>query len=215
VAALFGYACHATSLGPRNLLISGDILGLAEQFVEKILGSGVVSPAFAGASGDIDPWYRVLPAFHDEPGWIPEPVLLGTLLGEEVVHVFRAAEASGGDLVIESDFKTLFLPAKNPGPYDPRAEVAPWPLNVTVARIGNMALVGVGGEVLTEIGLAIKGASPFEFTFFITHCNGAAGYLPPAPLYKEGGYEVTSSKFAPQAADLMVKQVLQMLYSLY
>ena len=34
VAALFDYATHATSLGPRNLQISGDVLGLAAQFVE-------------------------------------------------------------------------------------------------------------------------------------------------------------------------------------
>jgi hypothetical protein len=82
VAALFDYATHATCLGGRNLIISGDVLGLAEQFVEKILGKGAVAPAFAGSSGNIDPWFRVLPSFNAEPGWIPEPVLLGTMLGE-------------------------------------------------------------------------------------------------------------------------------------
>jgi len=56
-AALFDYATHATSLGPRNLQISGDVLGIAAQFVEKILGPDVAAPVFAGASGDMDPWY--------------------------------------------------------------------------------------------------------------------------------------------------------------
>ncbi|MGD8786061.1 MAG: neutral/alkaline non-lysosomal ceramidase N-terminal domain-containing protein, partial [Phycisphaerales bacterium] len=37
VAALFDYATHATCLGGKNYVISGDVLGLAEQFVEKIL----------------------------------------------------------------------------------------------------------------------------------------------------------------------------------
>ena len=55
IAALFDYATHATSLGPRNPQISGDVLGIAAQFVEKILGPDVTSPVFAGASGDIDP----------------------------------------------------------------------------------------------------------------------------------------------------------------
>jgi len=100
VASLFDYATHATCLGGRNLTISGDVLGLAEQFVEKILGEQVIAPAFAGASGNIDPWFRVLPGFNTEPGWIPEPVLLGTLLGEEVVHVYRDIEnlSAGGDI---------------------------------------------------------------------------------------------------------------------
>ena len=110
VVALFDYATHATCLGGRNYAISGDVLGLAEQFVEKILGKGVIAPAFAGASGNIDPWFRVLPSFNTEPGWVPEPVLLATCLGEEVVHVFRDIEklSAGGE--IKTSFTTLELP---------------------------------------------------------------------------------------------------------
>ena len=89
LAGIYDYATHATSLGPANLMVSGDVLGISAQFVEKIIGKNLIAPVFAGASGDIDPWYRVLPGFNTESGWIPEPVLLGTLLGEEVVHVFR------------------------------------------------------------------------------------------------------------------------------
>ncbi|HSA00747.1 MAG TPA: neutral/alkaline non-lysosomal ceramidase N-terminal domain-containing protein, partial [Candidatus Paceibacterota bacterium] len=81
--ALFAYSTHSTSLGPGNSLISGDVHGLAEQFLERYLGASVVAPGFAGASGDIDPWYRVLPGFKTTHGWIPEPVLMGTLLGQE------------------------------------------------------------------------------------------------------------------------------------
>jgi neutral ceramidase len=81
LAVMFDYATHGTSLGTANLTISGDVPGLAEQFVEKILGADVVAPIFVGASGNIDPWFRVLPKINEEPGWIPEPVLLGTFLG--------------------------------------------------------------------------------------------------------------------------------------
>jgi hypothetical protein len=75
-------------------LISGDVHGLAEQFIERYFDGKLLAPGFAGASGDIDPWYRVLPGFETKNGWIPEPVLLGTLLGEEVVHVFRNTECA-------------------------------------------------------------------------------------------------------------------------
>ncbi len=214
VASLFDYATHATCLGGKNLTISGDVLGLAEQFVEKILGEEVIAPAFAGASGNIDPWFRVLPAFNTEPGWIPEPVLLGTLLGEEVVHVFRDIGELSANGDIGTSFITLELPGKARGELEIKKDCLPTPFNITVARVGDIAFVGLGGEVLTEIGMSIKDASPFKFTFVITHCNGAAGYLAPEHLYIEGGYEITTSPFAPKAADIVVKQVVKMLHEL-
>lgn len=214
-AALFDYATHATCLGGKNLIVSGDVMGLAEQFAEKILGEEVIVAGFVGASGDIDPWFRVLPAFNTEPGWIPEPVLLGTLLGEEVVHVFRDIdEVSAGDK-IGTAFVTLELPGK------PRAEgetikkdQPSTPLNITVARMGDIGFVGFGAEVLTEIGMSIKAASPCKHTFVITHCNGAASYIAPKHLHIEGGYEIKSSPFAPHAAEMAVKQAVKMLHEL-
>jgi len=214
IGALFDYACHATSLGPRNLKISGDVLGLAAQFTEKILGNGLIAPEFAGASGNIDPWFRVLPAFNTEPGWIPEPVLLGTLLGEEVVHIFRDIKelSTGGE--IKTEFRTLNLPSKKRDESTAQKTDETTPLNITAAQVGDIAFIGFSCEMLTEIGMAIKEASPYKHTFLITHCNGGSGYLPPAHLYKEGGYEVRSTRFAPQAADMVVKEALKMLYGL-
>ncbi len=210
VAVLFDYATHATALGPKNYRISGDVLGLAEQFVEKILGPDLIAPAFAGASGDIDPWYRILPEFNTESGWIPEPVLLGTLLGEEVVHVYRNIKQTSPAGKIETAFIKLALPKK---PDDNSNDKTTY-LNITAARAGDIAFIGFGCEMCTEIGMAIKAASPFKHTFVITHCNGAAGYLPTKDMYKEGGYEVRTSPFAPQAAGMVIKQSLKMLYQL-
>jgi len=48
----------------------------------------------------------------------------------------------------------------------------------------------------------------------MNHCNGVSGYIPPAHLYREQGYEILESPFAPQAAGMVVQQVLKMLYSL-
>jgi hypothetical protein len=215
IAALFDYATHATCLGPRNYAVSSDVLGLAEQFVEKILGDGKIAPAFAGASGNIDPWFRVLPAFNDEPGWIPEPVLLGTMLGEEIVHVYRGIETpaqQGGE--INTAFTILKLPSKPSDESPKEKDLPPTPLALTAGRVGDIAFVGIGCEVLTEIGMAIKAASPYKHTFVIAHCNGAAGYLAPAQLHIEDGYEIRSSPFAPSAADIVVKQAVKMLHEL-
>ncbi len=218
VGAVFDYATHATSLGPDNYQISGDVLGISEQFVEQVLGN-IVSPVFAGASGNIDPWYRILPSFDTENGWIPETVLLGTLLGEEVVHVYRdiADSAPGGE--ISSAIETILCPRKK---LDEKDEELPAldqqktvPVTITVAHIGSdVAFIGFNVEMLTEIGMAIKAGSPFRHTFIITHCNGSSGYLPPAALYKEGGYEINSTHFAIGSDELVIKKALRMLYDL-
>lgn len=213
LAVAFDYATHATSLGPGNYVISGDVIGLAEQFVEKIVGDDAIAPAFVGASGNIDPWFRVLPEFNTEPGWVPEPVLLGTFLGEEVVHVCRAIDSNVATARIAGNLAVLDLPAKPSGVLS-GGGASTAPFTVTVAGLGDVAFVGLGGEVLTEIGMAIKAGSPCRHTFVITHCNGAAGYLAPGELHVEGGYEVRSSRFAPQAADVVVRESIRLLHDL-
>lgn len=214
VAAIFDYAVHATCLDGKNNLISGDVLGLAEQFVEKILGPDAIAPAFAGASGDINPWSRARSGFVTQSGWIPEPVLLGTMLGEEVVHVVREIKSGAASGDIRSAFAILELPGKRKGKLNIAEDCPPTRLAITVARVGDTCFVGLGGEILTEIGMSIKAGSPYEHTFIITHCNGAAGYLAPEHLYVEGGYEITSSPFAPDAAEMVVKRAVAMLHGL-
>lgn len=211
---LFAYATHGTSLGGKNLVVSGDVLGLAEQFVEKYLGNGIVAPAFAGASGDIDPWFRVLPEIKTADNWIPEPVLLGTFLGEEAIHTSEGIRDFSPNGPVASLLKTVQLPAKadpqNPG----QTNSPPLPFAITAARVGDVALIGLGGEVFNEIGRAIKDLSPFPRTIIITHCNGAAGYLVPARAYAEGGYEVKTTHFSPDAAELAIKEVAALLRQL-
>jgi neutral ceramidase len=213
-AVIFGYATHSTSLGSKNHLISGDIHGLAEQFIEKNLGGGVVAPAFVGASGNIDPWCRVLPEFKTANGWIPEPVLLGTLLGEEVVNVADGIQKLDAGGPIKCAMKALDLPRK---PADPEQKKDPEglsPFNLTVARLGDVAFVGLGGEVFNELGKAIKTGSPFPFTIVMTHCNGAGGYVPIRAAYDEGGYEVRTSPWLPGAGERLVEEAVKALQEL-
>ncbi len=217
LAVMFDYATHGTSLGTGNLTISGDVPGLAEQFVEKILGADVIAPIFVGASGNIDPWFRVLPKFNEEPGWIPEPVLLGTFLGEEVVTVYRGIRQTSSADKIATNFVTLQLPLKPPaaGSTEKKSEgPGTRPFNISVARMGDIAFVGLGAEVCTEIGMAIKAGSPCERTFVITHCNGAASYLPTKEMYVQDGYEVNTSPFGPQAADIVIREAIRLLQDL-
>ncbi|MBI5393830.1 MAG: neutral/alkaline non-lysosomal ceramidase N-terminal domain-containing protein [Verrucomicrobia bacterium] len=213
-AVLFAYATHSTSLGAKNLLVSGDVHGLAEQFLEKYLGCGVVAAAFAGASGDIDPWFRVLPGFKTNNGWIPEPVLLGTMLGEEVAHVLEGIQPRSTNCTVRTMLKAVEFPRKPRVETTTAAVSPPQPFHITVGRVGDIAFVGLGGEVYNAIGKAIKTASPFPHTFIITHCNGAAGYVPTKESYADGGYEVRTTPYEPGAGERLAEEVGRMLRDL-
>ena len=211
---MFAYPTHSTSLGPKNYLISGDIHGIAEQFLEHYFGENFVAPGFAGASGNIDPWVRVLPDFRATNGWVPEPVLLGTLLGEEVARVLEGPQILLTNYTVRSQLRTVTLPGKGIEGAEPSTNSTA-PINVTIARVGEIAFVGWGGEIFNEVGQAVKKASPFRYTFILTHCNGAAGYLPTRESYPEGGYEVESSRFGPGAAEGLIDTTVRMLRDLH
>lgn len=205
MASLFAYACHSRSLTSRNRQVSGDVLGIAEQFVETTLGSKTISPAFAAASGDIDPRY-VVGTFDADRAAGPTTVEQGNRLGEEVVRVFRTITDTSDMAAIRTKAERVAAPAKN------KDQVKS--VGITAARVGEVAFLAMDCEALVDVGKAIQARSPFRHTFLLTNCNGGSGYLPPAGLYPEGGYEVEISGFAPEAAARVVDRAVEMLRQL-
>jgi neutral ceramidase len=63
------------------------------------------------------------------------------------------------------------------------------PLIIQAFRIGDLAISAIPCEVFAEIGLEIKGKSPFESNFTISLANGYNGYLPTPKHHALGGYE--------------------------
>jgi hypothetical protein len=203
---LFNYSCHSRSLRSPNRLVSGDVMGIAEQHVEGARPE-VIAASFPGASADIDP-VVLADGFAPAADGGPAPtVRQGRRLGEDVLEALqnpRPLPVSGG---IRTAMRRVMLPAKAPG-------AAARPIEIVAAAVGTVALVGVDCEAAAEVGLAVKAASPFEDTVVLGICNGWAGYLPVAHQYREGGYEVARTGFGPAAADLLVKEAVALLGSL-
>jgi len=85
---------------------------------------------------------------------------------------------------------------------------------VQVLRIGDVAIVGLPGEMFVEIGLDIKQNSPHKYTFIVELANDYVGYVPTERAFDEGGYEVRlarSSKLAPQARRMLTDTALRLL----
>jgi hypothetical protein len=77
---------------------------------------------------------------------------------------------------------------------------------VQVFSIGrDVAFVGLPGEIFTELGLAIKLASPFAWTSVVTLANDSPGYIPDRKGHAQGAYEPVSSRVAPGSGEKLVE----------
>ena len=80
------------------------------------------------------------------------------------------------------------------------------PAEVQGIRIGDCVLITSPAEVLVEVGLNVKKASPYEYTFVAAFSNGYVHYGPPAAEYAKGGYEVTECLLAPEWQQIYEKK---------
>jgi hypothetical protein len=85
---------------------------------------------------------------------------------------------------------------------------------IQAIRIDDAVLVALPGEVFVQLGLVIKEASPFPFTFVAGYANDNLGYMPTAEAFTEGGYEVTTAKFAKETGAQLVQVAGQCLQRL-
>ena len=94
-------------------------------------------------------------------------------------------------------------------------EPSPLQIEVQALRVGELAVVAMPGEPFAEIGVAVKRASPFEFTMFCGYSDGVGGdYVPTADEYRYGGYEVERTPYNPGAADKVIEAASALLASL-
>ncbi|MHA1358568.1 MAG: hypothetical protein ACTSRC_10660 [Candidatus Helarchaeota archaeon] len=80
-------------------------------------------------------------------------------------------------------------------------------------QLNNTAIVGLPGELFSELGMRITKNSPFQNTFVVELANGYLGYLYPLKDYKKGGYELFLS-LNPTAGTYLTNKSLVLLEAL-
>ena len=210
MAILTNWATHGTTGGQENYQITGDWPGATARFVMEKLGGNVVTPITAGASGDINPIYGPNDQFRDIDA-------IGMLLATEVVQVAQEIETYPGSPVsvnrvtIQAQGRK---PTDNYQPHQALEPADPVEINLTALKVGNIVFAGISGELMTEIGMALKAKSPYSNTVVVTHCNGNAGYLITDQAYVEGGYEAMVSRTMPGTADAIVDNLNRLIRAL-
>ena len=85
---------------------------------------------------------------------------------------------------------------------------------INAVRFGDAVFVTSPTEMLTQVGLDIKSASPFANTFIAAYCNGYLHYGAPAEYYPLNGYEVTECMLDPAWRDIHVKASIEVIEAL-
>lgn len=83
-------------------------------------------------------------------------------------------------------------------------------VTVSVARLGELALVAVPGELYNQLGIAIKQTGE-RFVMLLGYTNGYEGYFPSREAYNELDYEVLVSPFAPGSGERLAQSVGRLL----
>lgn len=130
---------------------------------------------------------------------------------EKARRVFR--ETDDSDYIVKRNAELAMFGAENIYAYakyereNPEYNRGELPCEISVVTIGDTMIFALQGEIFVEFGLALKAASPCRKAFVFEVTNGSLpGYIYTAEAAEEGGYEVGTSAFAPEAGDELVEE---------
>ncbi len=206
VGSLIGFGCHPVSIYPYlSTTISADYPAFATRVVEQMEGG--TSLFVLGLAGNTVPLQRG-----------PEPCEdIGKALGGEVLRRLQLLSTTN-DVTLKTASKEITLPIKrDPSADDPHGTQTPDHITteIQVLKLGALYVLGLPGEVLVEVGLAIKQEAAVENLFIVTLANDAVGYVCHAEAYERGGYEPGSgTNLAKGAGEIIIEQALTLLHEI-
>ena len=214
---LIHYGCHGTAAG-KNREISRDWAGVMIDTLEA--QSGAITAFLNGPEGDVgprltnghttglqnigfamrlgavagqdavrifnQPKYRDVPKMTVASGqtMIPLAPRMPLEKAKEKYEEFRGHTVNiRGRL--ERHYRMLIESYENG--YE---EVEGYPMEQTVLRLGDVAIVTTPYELFSEIGLRIKKHSPAPYTLVLSNTNGSESYFASESELCRGGYEI-------------------------
>jgi neutral ceramidase len=195
IAVWFNYAVHST-VALWTGLLSGDLAGAAEHWAEDELG--VVVALFTGGTlGDQGPRVSLEHATGDarrDRAFAFKAVRdQGAALGMEVVRVARSIDVTRRDVAVHAAERVVPCPTKRGEDVmsDMRqTDDSTVDLRLSLVRLGDVALAGVNGEVVTAIGRRLQDASPLPRTVVVSLVNDRVGYLVDDDAFERNTFEV-------------------------
>jgi hypothetical protein len=214
IAVLWNYAIHGTMLGPRNLRLSGDVMGVASRAIEDALG--VPALYINGAVGDVSPRH------HGET----EQEVTGRALATTVRAAWAHATPEpieGRPLAVRTTRVRLPSPSVSlphctarwmpSWARVPLGRVLPRETELIAVALGRLAWVTMPGEPVTALGREIKDAARqrWPHTFVAGLSNDYLGYFVRPDDYARPGYVTCAAIYGPQIGACLVDTSLTLL----
>lgn len=203
IAALLNYAVHGTACftgkdqNDEKFLISGDLPGMISGYLEERYASdGAVFLWTSGAAGNQEPIFKTSydRYNHDkthERGFSPGYVCWGMCehlaqrQGVDAVRILNEIALTDGMKISTVD-KVLMLPREE---REDSSQTGPVNLALKLMTFDDVALFGVGGELIAEIGLRLKEKAPFKKLLIVNHIAERIEYLPDKRGYDNRTFE--------------------------
>ena len=221
--AVHGVVMFFSKTKDGQLEVTGDLPGAASRFVEQSLGNDVVALWTSGAAGDQNPVFTSV--YQTQDGTLKDSGTGGWALldaqarrlGEEIVRVVGDTRELSDRAEFGVRSAVLTCPGQKqamPGGA-PAAAITKWSparpemidgdavrIPLTLMRVGDIAFAGVGGELFTEIGMAVKAQSPFDRMMVVTHLPDSVGYIPSDRAYTLPSEKAATASMKPGCADV-------------
>jgi len=231
LAVLFHYACHPVVLGPDNLQYSADFVGAACKTVTEALSAPCLF--LQGACGNINPYLDKTPL---DKGGVEAMQTTGRKLGELLLATSRSIKTKA-PVTPTLEFDAQVIPVRTrwdieapevqavlSKAYGPRFEnyiagtiknnIVPCTLT-TLLIDGDLALVGMPGEIFVQFQTDLKRRSPVRDTFLVGYTNGYHAYFPTLRDAAAGGYGgKTATYVEPGAGERLTDAALIELYKM-
>lgn len=228
-AVVFGAACHNTTLGGQDYLISGDFAGRAQRQLEAA-NPGIETLFVQGCAGDANPYPRGSYAIAEQHGdELAREVT--RLLATKLVPVRGPLKVASGDVSLplaiatsrdeltkdaaaKTGFKATAAKAALARLEKGESVATQYTCPLAVWQFGgDLTLVALSGEVVVDYVRRLEDALGPNRLWIAAYTNDVYGYLPSARVLREGGYETRGlyaggiGLFAPGAEDIVVDKV--------
>jgi hypothetical protein len=209
IAVFVNWPCHGTAMGQENYMITGDWPASAARYIRQHVGKNIVVAVTAGASANINPIYGPGNDFD-------EMEAVGYHAGNETLTTINQIKTLPVKSIKFVNSAMLFPGKKGWTDQFPQPSVPTGTneeIRLTGLKLDNVVLVGISGELMTEMGLQAKRESPYPNTVMITHCNGLSGYICTDKAFTEGGYEPKVSHLMPGVEKSLIGKLREMIRS--
>jgi hypothetical protein len=203
--------------------VSGDLLGIAAQMIEKQSLNAPVVLFASGADGDQRPIFRStppavgkLPAIKEGAAAWDMVDVLGSVLAKAALAVTDGMQPGTGEVKLSAAAKAVTCPSKKMTRDQATGKTTfedgpPAQIPLNLIRIGDIAVAGVGGNVGSEIGKRFKAASPLPQSTMVTVTSGSVGYILDDATYANPGSIKTGSLKAGCAENAIVQGLVEMI----